>query len=221
MFSMAVSVSYSENLAGYDVNTVTDTAESVRNRIQACEVYVGEKVVAATVLKWPDVLQQCPGGRVQWPNFFAKRGAPQTWQDANNRFPNAIRAGTADHAEYRILKNIRTLVSKHKTGSNNLLVFYVLASPCGTRCTNTDSTWNILESIKAIKKWNNYAVVFTHIFRPQSGAAIEQNERRDALQRLGNSIGLDNIFRCYTNNNNIMQCINCSNSNAVDTRCYI
>lgn len=225
MFSMAVSISYNKKTAGYDVRTVRDDTETVKNQIQACDVYVGQRVVAATVLKWPDVLQQCPRGRVQWPNFFGMRGAPQTWEDANNRFPNAIRVGTADHAEYRVLQNIGTLVSTHKTGSNDLLVFYVLASPCERRCTNIESTWNILESIKSIKKWKNYAVVFTHIFRPQSGATINMNERRAALQRLGNSTGLDNIFRCYRGNNNRMQCINCSNSRAqnqaVHQHCYI
>lgn len=163
MFSMAVSISYNKNTAGYDISTVTDNTQTVTNQIQACNVYVGEKVVAATVLKWPDVLQQCPRRWVQWPNFFKNRTVPQTWEEANNRFPNAIRVGTADHADYRILNNIRTLVSKHRTGSNDLMVFYVLASLCGSRCTNTGSTWNILESIKSIKKWNNYAVVFTHI----------------------------------------------------------
>lgn len=226
MFSLVVSVPKDKKKAQYDVNTVNDVAETVKNKILQCDVYVGERVVAATVLKWPNVLNQCPGGLVQWPNFLKKcRSTARTWADVKEKCPpGTIRAGTADHAEYRTLQNIGTLVSKHR-GSDDLLVFYVLASLCDKRCTNQSNDRNILESIRSIRKWKNYAVVFTNVFQPRNGAKISEQELLEALKRLGNSVGLDNIFRCYKDNDkNIMQCINCSNSNAgnqvVDRRCY-
>lgn len=222
MFSLVVSVSYDKGKAQYDVNTVKDVARTVRNKIQECDVYVGERVVAATVLRWPDVLEQCPKGPVQWRSFLSKcRSTPQTWAEVNkNCPPNTFRDGMADHAEYRTLQNIGNLVSKHG-GSEDLLVFYVLASPCDKRCTNKNNKWNILESIEKIKKWKNYAVVFTNVFQPRNGEKIPVKERREALKRLGSSIGLGNIFRCY---NKKMQCINCSSTDpnqVVDRRCYI
>lgn len=226
MFSLVVSIPKDKKTAQYDVNTVKDVAETMKNKILECDVYVGERVVAATVLRWPDVLNQCPSGLVQWPNFLKKcNPTVRTWADVDKKCPSGtIRNGRADHAEYRTLQNIGTLVSKHK-GSDDLLVFYVLASPCDKRCTNQNSYWNILESIKSITNWRNYAVVFTHVFQPWNGPKIPEQELKEALKQLGHSVGLDNIFRCYKDNNiNKMQCINCSKSSAdnqvVDERCY-
>lgn len=225
MFSLVVSVPYDKKTAQYDVISVKDDAQTVRNMIQKCDVYVGERVVAATVLKWPNVLEQCPGGPVQLPFLKKCRSTPRTWADVKNKCPpNTIRDGMANHAENRTLQKIDTLVSKHKKGSDDLLVFYILASPCDKRCTNEGNKWNILESIKSIKKWKNYAVVFTNVFQPRNGATIPEKEREEALKRLGKSVGLDNIFRCYKHRKNKMQCIKCSNLNAgnqvVDCRCY-
>lgn len=221
MFSLVVSVSHDTKTGLYDVNTVTDASETVRDKILKCDVYVGKRMVAATVLRWPNVLEQCPGERMQWPSILKKcSSTPQTWAEVKSKCPqNTIQDGKADHAEFRTLQNIRTLVSNHREGSNDLLVFYVLASPCDKRCTSETNHWSILQSIKSIKKWKNYAVVFTNIFVPRNGAQIPDKERQGALERLGNSVGLDNIFRCFKDKGK-MQCINCSSSGAVARLCY-
>lgn len=221
MFSLAVSVSHNTETGQYDVSTVTDASKTVRDKIIKCDVYVGERMVAATVLRWPNVLKQCPDERMQWPSILKKcSSTPQTWAEVKSKCPpNTIQDGKADHAEFRTLQNISTLVSNHREGSNDLLVFYVLASPCDKRCTSETNDWSILQSIKSIKKWKNYAVVFTNIFVPRNGAQIPDEERQGALERLGNYVGLDNIFRCFKDKGK-MQCINCSSSGAVARPCY-
>lgn len=221
MFSLVVSVPYNTNTGLYDASAVTDDSRAVRNRILNCDVYVGRRVVAATVLRWPNVLEQCPSHQIQWQlNLSRCRPRPQTWAAVQSNCPsNTIPEGTADHAEFRTLQNINTLVSNHRKGSNDLLFFYVLASPCDKRCTSETNHWNILESIKSIRKWTNYAVVFTNIFVPRNGAQIPDQDRKGALKRLGNSVGLDNIFRCFKDNGE-MQCINCSSSGEVARPCY-
>lgn len=222
MFSLVVSVPYNTQTQLHDVQGVTDDLETVRDTTLQCDVYVGQRVVAATVLRWPNVLRQCPGGRVQWPGLVERCiPLPQTWVEVKrNCPPDTIRDGYADHAEYRTLQNINRLVQNHNKDRKDLLVFYVLASPCDKRCTSQNSQWSILESIKFIKKWNSYAVVFTDIFQPRNGAQIPDEEQRGALERLGKSVGLANIFRCYQQEG-IMQCINCSTkSGEVDCRCY-
>lgn len=222
MFSLVVSVPYDTKTGLYDVKNVTEGSNIVMDKILKCDVYVGERVVAATVLRWPNVLEQCPGGRMQWPSILRKcSSTPLTWAEVKSKCPqNTIEEGRADHAEFRTLQNINTLVSRHRKGSNDLLFFYVLASPCDKRCTSETNHWSILKSITSIKKnWKNYAVVFTNIFVPRKGAQIPEKERQEALERLGNSVGLGNIYRCFKDKGK-MQCINCSNSGVVARPCY-
>lgn len=83
MFSLAVSIPYNSTTELYDTSQVADTGDQVRERIvNDCEVYNGARAVAATVLRWPNVLDQCPDKPVQWPNVLAKCGpALKTWAD--------------------------------------------------------------------------------------------------------------------------------------------
>lgn len=223
---MAVSVPYNKDTKRYDMSGVLDSPEAARNTTLGCEVYVGKRVVAATVLRWPNVLEQCPNGQVSWPRLLKEcRRKSMTWAEVKKVCPNKTRDGEADHAEYRTLENFHVLVSKLKKFScNDLLVFYVLASPCGQRCTNKTSYRNILDRINAILKCNNYAFVFTDIFQPRKGGPISEADLQKALMQLAThkgllgSLGLSNIFRCKVGG--AMQCTSCSNSGVVDRHCY-
>lgn len=226
MFSVAVSVPYNKDTHLYDMNGVPDSSKAVRDAILRCDVYIGKRVVAATVLRWPDVLGQCPAGQVPWPQLLKKCGQKSmTWAKVEKVCPNKIRDGQADHAEYRTLAKFQTLVSNlKKSRSDDLLVFYVLASPCGQRCTNIKNYSNILDRINAILNWNNYAFVFTNIFQPRKGCPIPEEDLQKALKQLAThkgdlgSIGLSNIFRCT--GRDPVQCTSCSSSGALAPHCY-
>ncbi len=217
MFSLAVSIPYNSATEMYDMNRVADTGNKVRDTILKCEVYRSKSVVAATVLRWPNVLDQCPNEPVQWPEIKTKCSETSlTWAEVaydmkrrktKKHCKDVVYEGRADHAEYRTLENFNTLVNNHD--KNDFLLFYVLASPCVQRCTSKSSPWNILNSIKKIKKWKNYAVVFSDVFKPR-GEPIPVGDLRGALQRLGQSIGLRNIFRC--SGEGAVQCTSCSSS---------
>ncbi len=226
MFSLAVSIPYNSTTKKYDMSKVTDTGDQVRERIASdCEVYTSTRVVAATVLRWPNVLDQCPDKPVQWPDVLTRCGqTSMTWaevayymkrRETKKHCKDAVYEGRADHAEYRILQRFDTLVNNHD--ENDLLLFYVLASPCDQRCTSESGDWSILDSIKKIKKWENYAVVFSNVFKPRQGKPIPEEELRGALERLGKSIGLSNIFRC--NGEDEVQCTSCSRNNEVASYC--
>ncbi|XP_038556914.1 hyphally regulated cell wall protein 3-like [Micropterus salmoides] len=211
MFSLAVSIPYNSDRKIYDISQVTDTREQVwQSILTECEVYTSKRMVAATVLRWPNVVDQCPDGRVQWSDLPTKCG--QTWADVKKQCRN-VSNGRADHAEYRILQNFTTLVSNHD--KNDLLLFYVLASPCDQRCTNKSHPYNILNSIKMIQQWNNYAVVFSKVFKPRGKDSIPEQHLRGSLERLGQSVGLINIFRCNRN-----ECTSCSSGKQVTPYCY-
>ncbi|XP_038577450.1 uncharacterized protein LOC119904871, partial [Micropterus salmoides] len=213
MFSLAVSIPYNSDRKMYDISQVTDTGEQVwQSILKRCDVYTSQRMVAATVLRWPNVVDQCPEGRVQW-SIPAKCG--QTWADVKKNCPTEIEDGRADHAEYRTLQNFNTLVSDHD--KNDLLLFYVLASPCDKRCASESSRWNILNSIKMIKQWKNYAVVFSNVFKPRGSKSIPEQDLRGAIERLGQSVGLSNIFRC---NGDVVQCTSCSSGTQVTPYCY-
>ncbi|XP_038568254.1 uncharacterized protein LOC119898146 isoform X2 [Micropterus salmoides] len=213
MFSLAVSIPFDSGRNIYDIGQVTDTRDQVWQRIlNRCEVYTSQRMVAATVLRWPNVVDQCPEGRVQW-SIPAKCG--QTWADVQNLCPTVFKDGRADHAEYRTLQNFNTLVSDHD--ENDLLLFYVLASPCDKRCASESSRLNILNSIKMIKQWKNYAVVFSDVFKPRGSESIPEQDLRGAIERLGQSVGLSNIFRC---NGDVVQCTSCSSGTQVTPYCY-
>ncbi|KAF3688112.1 hypothetical protein EXN66_Car003784 [Channa argus] len=221
MFSLAVSLPYDKEKQMYDFSSL-DSGEEVRRTILNCDVYTGRRVVAATVLRWPNVLSQCPDGHVPWPHILKKCPAwVKTWSDVNKWCTDKVPKGTADHAEYRTLQKLNTLANNDK--SSDLLLFYVLASPCDKRCTSETSHRSILNSINQIVNWVKYAVVFSDVFQPRDGPKIPETELRDSLMRLGTnqvnkrSIGLNNIFRC---NGNPVQCTSCSSNNQVSPYCY-
>lgn len=224
MFSVAVKVPYNSVTGLYDMNRVPDPAQDVRNTILRCGVYAGQRVVAATVLRWPDVLQQCPNELVSWPNVLKRcHRKSMTWAEVKRVCPNEIRDGTADHAEYRTLQNFNTLLSN--LNRDDLLIFYVFASPCDQRCASTTDTRSILDRISVIRNWNNYAFVFTNIFQPRNGARIPEANLRGALERLAThngprgALGLNNIFRCGREGGR-MQCTSCYEPKGVARRCY-
>lgn len=227
MFSVAVSVPYNKDTQLYDMSRVLDSSQAVRDTIMRCDVYDGERVVAATVLRWPNVLQQCPAGKVPWHQLLMKCGrSSMTWAEVKKVCPDKIRDGEADHAEYRTLEKFKTLVSNlnSKFSDDDLLVFYVLASPCDQRCASETNRRSILDRINPILKWKNYAFVFTNVFQPRNGFHIPEENLRGALERLAThkgrlgSLGLGNIFRCK--GGSAMQCTSCSRSGQVDRHCY-
>lgn len=223
MFSLAVNIPYNSDTKMYDMGKVTDGGDQVRNTILNCEVYTGRRLVAATVLRWPNVLKQCPAGRVQWPDVLRKcPKTVKTWADVEIKCPEAVYDKRADHAEYRTLQHFNTLVNNHN--KEDLLLFYVLASPCDKRCTSESNPFNILKSINQILNWKNYAVVFSDIFKPRGGS-IPEGDLRGALEQLRRykgplgSIGLKNIFRC-TKDKDAVQCRSCSRNNEVARYCF-
>ncbi|XP_051241471.1 uncharacterized protein LOC127355047 isoform X1 [Dicentrarchus labrax] len=225
MFSLALSVPYNKRSKKYDISQVfnTDSEDAVKTDIQKCKVYAGRRVVAATVLKWPDVVKWCPDEPVQWQDVLMKcNQESMTWaelkkmrQDSKTEKEcrESVWNRRADHAEYRTLQHFNNLVNNHN--ENDLLLFYVLASPCHDKCAAEGVSGNILESIQEIKKWNNYALVFTDVFQPPGESVLEEN--RKALERLGQSVGLSNIFRC---NINTPECTSCSVENQVARYCF-
>uniref|UniRef100_A0A7N9ANK3 Uncharacterized protein n=1 Tax=Mastacembelus armatus TaxID=205130 RepID=A0A7N9ANK3_9TELE len=174
--------------------------------LQNCAVYEGQRVVAATVLRWPEVVKQCPTALVPWTDVLEKCcRQSMTWADVKNNCPEAVSKGRADHAEYRTLQRLSTLVSKRN--ENDLLVFYVYASPCAGRCANESDDRNILGLIPSVKKWDNYAFVFS------------KPHLHDTAESVGGSIGLGNIFRCDGSAGSI-ECTSCSTGGDVTQYCY-
>lgn len=225
MFSLAISIPYNNERRMYDISQVPDTGEQVRNAIQSCNVYSGTRVVAATVLRWPDVLNQCPTQHVQWPDVLRRcRKEEMTWADVQRLCPGKIREGTADHAEFRTLQHFNTLLTNHNR--NDLLLFYVFASPCAQRCASETSTRNILDLINPILGWNNYAFVFSKVFKPRTNDPIPEEDLQGALRILGThqgalgAIGLENIFRCDGPPGR-KQCTSCSTGGQVTRKCYV
>lgn len=233
MFSLAVSIPYDDKSKKYDISQVfnTDPADTVKRSILKCEKYKGTRVVAATVLRWPNVLDQCPDEPVQWGDVLKKCGErSMTWAELNSKLRMldiegetksehekqchaAVWEGRADHAEYRTLEVLNTLVNQDNM--NDFLLFYVLASPCPNRCASESSCWSILKSILLVKKWKNYGLVFSNVFKPRNGDPLPEQSLCGALVRLGKSIGLSNIFRC-----NEHKCTSCSSGDQVDRYCF-
>ncbi|XP_062249574.1 uncharacterized protein LOC133958675 [Platichthys flesus] len=134
----------------------------------------------------------------------------------------------SDHAESRVVNNLDQLVNSPQVNNNDLLLFYVYASPCVEKCTSYGHTENILKKINRIRHWKSYAVVFSKIFKPKKGQENTKEERIDALERLawykvgGGHIGLENIFRCDRTKQSqklTMQCISCSSNGNVAHKC--
>ncbi|XP_034454211.1 uncharacterized protein LOC117769410 [Hippoglossus hippoglossus] len=131
----------------------------------------------------------------------------------------------ADHAESRVVDNWDQLYNSTQFNQEDLLLFYVYASPCVEKCTSYGHTENILSRINNIQRWNNYAVVFSKIFKPRNGRENTDQERIEALERLATfkgergPIGLENIFRCDRKENKPMQCVSCSSNGQVAHEC--
>lgn len=176
MFSLAVSIPENQNV---NINEVlqqifrSDSANSVRNKLNNNEVYVGSRVVAAKPYRRP--------------------------------------TGT-DHAESRVVDNLNSIFRNR----NDLLFFYVYASPCVEKCSSDTHRQSILTRIQSVSRWSDWAVVFSKIFSPNIGPGNTDDQRRAALQRLGGSVGLNHIFRC---DGNPRQCSSCSNSGQVALYC--
>nr|XP_040043301.1 uncharacterized protein LOC120825641 [Gasterosteus aculeatus aculeatus] len=219
MFSLAVRIPYDHGVQRYDVSRVADRPDDVRKAIVGCDVYASETMVAATVLKWPNVLDQCPDARVPWKGVLLRCGIltcgrGMTWAEVQRECPGAVRDGRANHAESRVVDNFNTLmVNRNK---DDFLLFYVLASPCDQKCASETSRFSILEKINVITEWTNYAVVFSDLFKPKNGKAPPECKLERALQLLGNQIGLQNIFRC----DGSVPCTRCDSGDDVTPFCY-
>ncbi|XP_049899773.1 uncharacterized protein si:dkey-96g2.1 [Epinephelus moara] len=119
--------------------------------------------------------------------------------------------GRPDHAESRVVDELDRFF--RRSNPSDLLLFYVYASPCVEKCSSNTHQQSILERIKSISKWSNYAFVFSKIFKPRNGPTNTDEQRRGALERLGHSIGPENIFRCE------WQCTSCSSGGNVANYC--
>ncbi|XP_032419327.1 uncharacterized protein LOC116720282 isoform X4 [Xiphophorus hellerii] len=209
MFSVVARIPFNSETNQYDINQVTDDANNVKDTIVGCEVYTGTNILAATVLRWPDVVAQCPDGRVQWPI----RSQATTWAEAYCQNTRSFNEGRAEHAEYRILQNLHTWLNNQNMGQD-LLLFYAYASPCTATCTNRDSDYNILSPLTGYVEFN-IVFVFSKVHQPRNDI-ISPDVLQDALKNLGETIGLDRIFRCDRVNGR-MKCVNCNdNENVVD-----
>lgn len=173
------------------MSSVTDSGDDVKKAILKCKVYKSDYMVAARVLKLQDIAKVCPNEPVPADNMD-------------------------HHAEYRTLSNIDALNSGEKI--NDLLLFYVSFSPCFRQCTNSSYPLNILEKIKEINNWTNHIVVFSKVYQPNNSNKMPDTELRDSIKRLGDSVGLENIFRCSEQLNGV--CTSCANGNEVTSDCY-
>ncbi|XP_055013885.1 uncharacterized protein si:dkey-96g2.1 isoform X2 [Boleophthalmus pectinirostris] len=237
-FTLAVSIPYNPATRSYDLSQVTavDDGQTVRNSLDNCEVYVGNRVIGAMVRKWPDVIQQCPNAVVptEWsflsdvcPNFPLGLG---TWDNLREECTNSINKkiakspnGAVDHAEYRVLQSFNHFVNMLNNGQlnrNDLMLFYSYKSPCDSRCASLTNHFSIVQSITGINSWANHALVFSNIFVPtKTKFTPEQLEanRRTALTNLGNAIqGVGNIYRCRVGAN---RCTSCEVPTGVSNTC--
>ncbi|XP_061881988.1 uncharacterized protein LOC133633473 [Entelurus aequoreus] len=225
MFSVAVNVPKGHN-GQYDVNLIPDPRDKIRNTILKCHIYEGEHAVAATVLRWPNVLTMCPEEKVPWKDVLRKckryPKSSMTWQQVKDKCPDAIEDKRADHAEYRVLDTFKTWVArKKKTDKTGLMLFYVFGSPCTDRCTHETNKQNILELVQNINQWSQHVLVFSKVFQYEGQESTQDNDRKDALKRLGGKIGgLGNIFQCAWKNGD-MRCASCSGGGGqVTPECY-
>lgn len=125
------------------------------------------------------------------------------------------------HAEYRVLQDFDFLLGNNNNFEDDLLIFYVLGSPCYHKCTNPDHPNAILNYLKDIKRWANYAFVFTHIAVSKNKALeTTDKDRETALHNLAftGGLGLQNIFRCEKKDDN-MECSSCSQNNKMAHYC--
>ncbi|XP_061881985.1 uncharacterized protein LOC133633471 [Entelurus aequoreus] len=221
MFSLTVRVPKGRN-GQYDVSAIPDPGDNIKNAILKCRVYEDEHVVAATLLRWPDVLTMCPNDKVPWEDVLKVcKQSSMTWQQVKDECPNYIYDNRADHAEYRVLNTFKTwAVGKKK---KDLMLFYVFASPCTDRCTHENSALNILQLVENINQWPQHVMVFSKVFQPKGKDPIEADKLKAALSKLGDHLGkggLGNIFRCDREGQKMM-CVGCSGGGGeVTPHCY-
>lgn len=223
-FTLAVSVPYNPRTRRYDVTQVTeaDNAQNVRATLDSCQVYLGNKVMGAMVLKWPDVKNQCPNTPIPDTWTFVRELCPnvRTWADLGqvctnniNRKLNKSPNGAVDHAEYRVLQSFNHFTNRLNSGQlnrNDLLVFYSYKAPCNTRCGSITNNLNIIQSIGSINTWPNHVLVFSEMFVPARTTDTEaqlETDRRTTLTNLGTAVnGLGNIYRCRFGVNRCSSC---------------
>ncbi|XP_037106896.1 uncharacterized protein LOC119122597 isoform X2 [Syngnathus acus] len=218
MFSMAVSIPPGVVPGSYDLSRVQEL--DVKKTILDCNVYEGNNVLAATVLRWPDVAMQCPRAQVPWQDVLrACRQESMTWHDVAMKCPGAVKDGQSDHAEYRVLEKFSAwATNKDKSG---LLVFYVYTTPCEARCAKRNNALSILRMLQGIQGWNEHVLVFSKLVKPKSGTSIPVDRLKRALSDMGKHIGgLENIFRCQFASG-AMTCSSCSTLGQISPQCYL
>ncbi|XP_030000507.1 uncharacterized protein LOC115426496 [Sphaeramia orbicularis] len=232
MFAMAVTIPYNKNRGKYDFSGVKEEGPKLRKEVLKCSVYITKQIIAATVLKYDRVDEQCPHEPVQWPELLRDCPKARTWTEFQSDLcPKEVRdrslkklaekkPGLVDHAEYRVLDHFNEKLAK-KINTDDLLLFYSWGSPCDDKCTNKDYQYNILETITQIRKWKNYVYVFSKPFKPPHVKDEKQlkNNLRTALKNLGNKVDLNKIYRCDKDQNDKIVCKNCSNNGQVLDYC--
>ncbi|XP_053271935.1 uncharacterized protein LOC128430032 [Pleuronectes platessa] len=137
----------------------------------------------------------------------------------------AAKPGGGLHAESRVVDKLNQLYKSPQFNQDDLLLLYVYASPCVEQCTDEVHPLSILRGLNEIRRWNNWAVVFSKIFKPSNGHENTDMERVRALRRLATyqgdlgSVGLQNIFRCDGDENQQMKCVSCSSDGQVAQTC--
>ncbi|XP_077460752.1 uncharacterized protein LOC144077128 isoform X1 [Stigmatopora argus] len=182
MFSLAVNIPCDPISNTYDPNRVN--LDGVKKALLDCEVDSNRDVVAATLLKWDNVLKYCPDALVPWEDVLINCKKDHiTWRYVEKHCPEAVKDHAADHAEYRVLERFQSWAEgKDKSG---LLLFYVYASPCTDQCTHKNHARSILSLVKAITGWEKHAMVFSKIFKPKNSRsnAFTAEKRKSPLKR--------------------------------------
>lgn len=125
-----------------------------------------------------------------------------------------------EHAEWRLLQNLNL-----EGQDGDLLVFFSYASPCLTSCADPKGNYKITDGLKTLFNkhvWGGKAFVFEVIFKPR-GQDIDpdaiKHSTTEALTNIGNSIGRENIFRCYRDRYGNYRCVRCFDGNQIDQNC--
>lgn len=123
-----------------------------------------------------------------------------------------------EHAEWRVLQNLNL-----EGQDGDLLVFFSYASPCDKKCANPKGNFRITDGLETLFKkhvWGGKAFVFEVIFKP-GGEDIDSEKTSVALTNIGNSIGHENIFRCYKDKYGNFRCVKCFNGNQIEQNCLL
>lgn len=130
-----------------------------------------------------------------------------------------------EHAEKRVFEKFHTLVDRinkiNGISSTDLMLFYTFKSPCDTKCANPNHKFCILKEITKIKKWTNYAIVFSKVFKPNeikpgTNETTPEENCEKALWEIGKKINLSNIYRCTEGDT---RCISCNDNGTVNNDC--